>query len=97
MTNKDETPATQPPEWQSLRLDSRDNFGFCPHGDGVRRVARLNCFRMGREADLSRNGNLRCAIKNAPMITSLSMCIHESGPRCAIVGTVRRLFDIDAQ
>ena len=27
MTNKDETPATQPLEWQSLRLDSGDNFG----------------------------------------------------------------------
>ena len=30
MTNKDQTPATQPPEWQSLRLGSRDNFGFVP-------------------------------------------------------------------
>ena len=30
VTNKDETISTEPPEWQSPRLDSRDNFGFVP-------------------------------------------------------------------
>ena len=65
MTNKDDTPASQPSERLSLSIDSRDNFVFVPQ----ERVARLECFRMGREADLSRNGNWRCAIKNAPNIT----------------------------
>ena len=56
MTNKDETPATQLPECPSLKFDYRDNFGFCPQGHGVRRVARLECLRMCRETDLIRNG-----------------------------------------
>ena len=68
MTNKDETPATQPLEWHSLRLDSRDNFGFVPRAIESGEWPDLNAFGWAGKRTC-RNGNWICAIKNAPIIT----------------------------
>ena len=69
MTNKDDTPATQLPEWPSLGFDYCDNFGFATRATESGEWPDFNTFGCAGEMDLIRNW--RCAL----IITQLpSVC-----------------------